>query len=259
MELKERIRELLLAGESRSEISRHLGMTRTTVARYAAQVGFPSRARRPSALDWGSIREFYERGHSIEECKRRFGFSSSTWDAAVCRGDVVPRPPSTRGRPQGETRTKIARLIDAGFRPAEIAKSLGISRPTVSYHARKLGIEPRDRSNRRYDWAEVRRAYDSGLSVRQCMAKFGFFSASWAEAVKRGAVVPRPREIPIDELLVAGRLQTSRTHLKARLLQEGLKDNRCERCGIESWRDEPLNMELHHVKWRWHRQSPDQY
>jgi hypothetical protein len=42
-------------------------------------------------LDWGSIREFYERGHSIEECKRRFGFSSSTWDAAVCRGDVVPR------------------------------------------------------------------------------------------------------------------------------------------------------------------------
>ena len=27
----------------------------------------------------------------------------------------------------------------------------------------------------------------------------------------------------------------------------GLKDNRCELCGIDSWRGEPLSLALHHV------------
>ena len=39
----------------------------------------------------------------------------------------------------------------------------------------------------------------------------------------------------------------SRHHLKWRLLREGLKENRCEECGITEWRDKPLNMALHHV------------
>ena len=30
-------------------------------------------------------------------------------------------------------------------------------------------------------------------------------------------------------------------------MQEGLKQNRCERCGITEWRGEPLSMQLHHV------------
>jgi DNA-binding CsgD family transcriptional regulator len=247
MELHERIRELLVAGESRSAIARRLGVNRGTVSRYAAQVGFPSSPRGPSILDWHVVREFYVEGHSIEECKRQFGFSSSSWDAAVCRGDVVPRKPRKKGRPQGETRSKVAELLGSGLKPAEVASRLGISRPTVSYHARKLGIEPRGNADRRYDWSAIRAAYESGLSVRQCMATFGFSYASWAEAVNRGAVLPRPREIPIDELLVAGRLQTGRSHLKSRLLQAGLKENRCERCKLTRWMGEPLNMELHHI------------
>lgn len=52
--------------------------------------------------------------------------------------------------------------------------------------------------------------------------------------------------MPIRELLVAGR-RTSRSHLKQRLFNEGLKDNRCERCGIEEWQGMPLNMHLHHI------------
>jgi predicted transcriptional regulator len=246
MELKERIRELLLAGESRSHIARRLGVTRGTVSRYAAQVGFPSHARTPSGFDWSAVREFYAQGHSIEECKRHFGFSSSTWDAAVCRADVVPRNPPTRGRPPGETREKVAQLLTAGLRPAEVARRLDLSKPTVSYHARKLGIAPDSDANRRYDWDEVRRAYDSGLSARQCMKRFGFCAATWHDAVKRGAITPRPAKLPIEQLLVVGR-STSRTHLKGRLIREGLKENRCEICGITEWCGKPLSLELHHV------------
>lgn len=245
--LEERIRKLLVAGEPRTRIARRLGVSRRTVSRHAAKVGFPSQARRPSRFDWAEVRAFYIQGHSVEECKRYFGFSSSTWEAAVCRGDVVPRDPSTRGRPRGETREKVAALFAAGMRPAEVARHLGLSKPTVSYHSRRLGIEPDSGASRRYNWEEVRCAYESGLSVRQCMKRFGFCLATWHDAVKRGVIVPRPALIPMEQLLVVGRKGTSRTHLKNRLIKEGLKKNRCEICGIAEWRGEPLSMELHHV------------
>jgi 5-methylcytosine-specific restriction endonuclease McrA len=46
-------------------------------------------------------------------------------------------------------------------------------------------------------------------------------------------------------LLVIGR-KTNRSHLKVRLLAAGLKENRCEQCGITEWRGMPLTMHLHH-------------
>jgi 5-methylcytosine-specific restriction endonuclease McrA len=107
-------------------------------------------------------------------------------------------------------------------------------------------VEADERFARRYDWAEVQRVYDTGLSVRQCAKRFGFTLASWHQAVVRGEVIARPRVMPIEELLVIGRT-TSRRHLKARLLNEGLKANRCEECGINEWRGKPLNMQLHHI------------
>ena len=247
MELEERIRELLAAGEPRTRIACRLGINRGTVSRYAAKAGFPSKARKPSNLHWPDIRRYYEAGHTIEECKSRFGFSSSSWEAAVCRGDVVPRDPPTKGKPLGETRGKVAALLASGVRPAEVARRLGVSKPTVSYHARKLGIKPDASAAKRYDWQEIRAAYESGSSVRQCMKRFGFCSATWHEAVKRGLVVPRSRLIPIEELLVVDRRATGRTHLKNRLIGEGLKENRCEICGLAEWMGKPLSLQLHHV------------
>jgi hypothetical protein len=41
--------------------------------------------------------------------------------------------------------------------------------------------------------------------------------------------------------------QNGRDHLKARLVKAGLKENRCEICGIDSWLDRPLNTQLHHL------------
>jgi Winged helix-turn-helix DNA-binding len=127
----------------------------------------------------------------------------------------------------------------------EIAARLDVSKTTVAFHMRRLDVPPDKRFARRYDWAEIQRVYDSGLSIRECAARFGFNLAAWDQGVKRGDLIARPRETP-KELLVAG-LRRGRYNLKLRLLKAGLKQNRCEECGIAEWRGEPLNIALHHV------------
>jgi Homeodomain-like domain len=195
--------------------------------------------------DWEEIREFYEVGHTRDECQATFGFTDWEWHAAVGRGDVVPR---TKGLSVAASRKRalIARLRAEGLSYRTISSRLGVSKATVAYHARRLGIPADDKSSRRYDWTEVQRAHDAGLSVRQCADRFGFCLATWTQAVARGAIVPRPHAIPIEELLVAGR-RTHRSHLKKRLLNEGLKQNECEHCGISEWLEKPLSMQFHHA------------
>jgi DNA-binding CsgD family transcriptional regulator len=162
------------------------------------------------------------------------------------RAEPTAVPPPPIAVRVSSARTRVAELLDLGVPRAEIARQLGLSKATVSYHARRLGRSVDQRCARRYDWDAVQRYYDAGHSVRQCMESFGFSSASWFDAVKRGALVPRPSAIPIGDLLAPGTYR-GRYNLKLRLLREGLKENRCERCGLTEWRGEPLTLALHHV------------
>jgi hypothetical protein len=102
----------------------------------------------------------------------------------------------------GETRAAVGVLRDLGYAYNEIAAELGVSKSTVAYHARRLGIPAVDKYARRYDWVAIQRAYDSGLSVRGCAARFGFNLATWHQAKKRGVVRARPQAMAIEELLV---------------------------------------------------------
>jgi hypothetical protein len=239
-----KIQRLLEWGVPKIEIARRLGISRETVARVGARVGFPARRRGPSVHDWEAVQRFYDAGHSAAECTRHFGFSNSTWTAAINRSEIVPRPRSAQ-LPPGERRRAVEQLLNEGLGIAGIAQRLRISKPTVCYHARKLGVPPRSEFARRFDWSEIAAVYDSGVSMRECKRRFGFSNDAWAAAVRRGDVVPRDRRIPIEQLLVRGR-RTGRGHLKGRLLAEGLKENRCERCGISAWQGEPLSLQLHH-------------
>jgi len=141
----------------------------------------------------------------------------------------------------------VAKLLATGLSFSEAATTLCLSKPTVSYHARRLGIAPVSKFSRRYDWSEVQRYHEAGNSMRECQRRFGFSSKTWADAAARGAIRPRPAAAPIELYLVSGRKSTCRTHLKRRLLNEGLKRNRCELCGITEWLGQPLSMALHHV------------
>ncbi len=144
------------------------------------------------------------------------------------------------------TREHVRQLWAAGMTLTEISHELGRAKSTIAYHLRGLGVEGDDRFSRRYDWSQVQAFYDSGHSLTECQLRFGFSICSWAEAAKRGDVEPRARAAPLRNYLVSGR-RVSRTHLKGRLLKEGLKRSVCERCGLSEWRGRPLSIALHHV------------
>jgi regulatory LuxR family protein len=137
-------------------------------------------------------------------------------------------------------------MVAAGMSSSEIARDLGITKGTVTYHRRRLHLPISEEFGYRYDWDAIRIAYESGLSMRECCRRFGCSRGAWQSAVKRGAIVQRESLIPIEDLLVRGR-KTARGHLKRRLVDAGLKENRCEECGITEWQGKPLAMQLHHV------------
>jgi 5-methylcytosine-specific restriction endonuclease McrA len=56
----------------------------------------------------------------------------------------------------------------------------------------------------------------------------------------------RPAAAPLTEWLARGR-RVTRAHLKRRLLAAGLKENRCERCGVAESRGAPLALALHRI------------
>lgn len=202
--------------------------------------------RGPGGQDWTTIARCYDNGRTMRDCQAKFGFSNGAWHRAVQLDLIRPRPKSHRINPS-KRRTLVRECLARGMSYSQIARELGMSKATVAYHARRLGIPARDDCARRYDWDEVQRAYDSGLSVRECCDKFGFAKATWSKAAQRGDVKARPKAMPIEALLVAGRKQTNRSHLKRRLLGADLKKDQCEDCGLTEWRGRPLNVELHHI------------
>jgi hypothetical protein len=143
------------------------------------------------------------------------------------------------------TRDEVASLVARGLSQAAIGERLGVSKSTVSYHARRLHVPSRPACGRRYDWPAVQRYYDAGHSVRECQANFGFAREAWASAVRRGAVVPRPQATPLDALL-ADNTRRNRWNVKRRLVAAGLKRYACEECGLRDWRGRPIALELHH-------------
>src|SRR2546422_7714578 len=100
-------------------------------------------------------------------------------------------------------RTRIAALLAEGKTGREIARLLGIAPSTVSYHKRRLHLPMNPKCARRHVWTAIQRFYDEGHSVRECQQVFDFSGKTWYDAVKRGAVIPRPAALPLADLLVA--------------------------------------------------------
>jgi len=205
------------------------------------------------AMTRALIADLYNAGLTIPTIARQLDLVPTTVSYHVERLGAAGNPRQTLADAQPDgvasrvpTRRQVASLLAEGVSRAEIARRLGISKPTVSYHARRLGETIHERCARRYDWDAVQLYYDAGHSVCECIGSFGFSAASWFDAVNRGAIVARPSATPIAELLRADTYR-GRHNLKARLIREGLKRGLCERCGLVDWLGEPITLALHHV------------
>lgn len=52
--------------------------------------------------------------------------------------------------------------------------------------------------------------------------------------------------IPLEKVLIKDS-EYNRTKLKERLVKEGLKEYKCECCGITEWNNKPIALQLHHI------------
>lgn len=198
-----------------------------------------------------TIAELLARGLSQKAIARRLGVAESTVGYHVRRlreplEAPVTIPVAEPARSQVRTREEVAALLAEGVGKLEIARRLGVSKGTVSYHAKRLGLPVDERGARRYDWPTVQRFYDTGRTVSECVEAFGFSRETWHAAKHRGDIVTRSRTVPLSEILVAGR-DHNRVELRRRLVAAGLKEDRCEGCGREEWLGAAIPVQLHHV------------
>jgi 5-methylcytosine-specific restriction endonuclease McrA len=138
----------------------------------------------------------------------------------------------------------IVRMLREGHTYNRIAEELNCSKATVAYHAQKIGVAPGFKA---HPWAEIQEHYDAGNSVRACLTKFGVSRSAWYVAKEAGKLVTsRNIKLPLATLMEPER-RTCRTHLKDRLLQEGILQAQCSRCRLIDWLGSPISLHLHHV------------
>lgn len=55
-------------------------------------------------------------------------------------------------------------------------------------------------------------------------------------------------KIPIEDIIEKSLHPHYQSYkLKKRLIEEGIKENKCEECGLKTWLGNPLPLELHHI------------
>ena len=145
------------------------------------------------------------------------------------------------------TREKVQELMQAGERAAEIARTLGVSKATVSYHVNLLGLGSGPRT--KHDWSAIREHYEAGNSAASTIRHFGLSTAVWYFSVDKGRITLRDRLVPLESLLVVGGARSCRGTLKRRLLEEGLLEYRCaaDECSLTEWLGRPIALQLDHI------------
>ncbi|MDP8228083.1 MAG: HNH endonuclease, partial [Candidatus Electryoneaceae bacterium] len=69
-----------------------------------------------------------------------------------------------------------------------------------------------------------------------------FLGRGW----KKGDATPVVPARPLEAVLVKGSFYQS-YKLKRRLVREGIKEERCENCGLSVWQNQQIPLELHHI------------
>ena len=68
--------------------------------------------------------------------------------------------------------------------------------------------------------------------------------SAWNQGAKYKQINPAQN---LSKILVQNSTWTNTYHLKNRLFKEGIKEQKCECCGLTEWQGMPIALELHHV------------
>lgn len=146
-------------------------------------------------------------------------------------------------------RSTILTLRRAGKPCSEIAKIMNkrvhAIQQFVYRHGLSFKIASQHPSGKRYNWAAIQRFYDSGNDRYACLVKFGISPQAWDAAGKHKRLKLRTA-VPRKDALVKGR-RISSSMLRQHLLKLGFLTGKCKLCGISSWMEKPLTLQLDHV------------
>ena len=101
---------------------------------------------------------------------------------------------------------------------------------------------------------EIKLAYEKYDTLHQASAELKMTTVSlWRRAKKIGlawkdkSFKPEKTKIPTDEIIEGKHPYYQTLKLKKRLIKEGLKENKCDICGITKWNNKELSMQLDHI------------
>ncbi len=72
------------------------------------------------------------------------------------------------------------------------------------------------------------------------------FSHFTGQAHLKGKKHKWTKKIPLEEILIKNSSYQSRKNLKKRLIQAKILEYKCYECGLETWRDKPISLQLEH-------------
>lgn len=183
-------------------------------------------------------------------------------------------------RPRSWTDEQFAAAVAASRTLSEVHRRLGL-RPgkydVMRAHIVRLGLDashiPRGaagdtRRARRWTDADLAAAVAAGRSVHDVLRRLGYTPNGGmfrnivahigrlgldtshfggGQAWARGRRFPGRSSRPLTELLVRGSTLGSSSQLRKRLIAAGLKQERCEECGLTEWRGRPVPLALDHI------------
>jgi Helix-turn-helix domain/HNH endonuclease len=132
MTTRERVHDLLEQGKTCAEIARLLGLPKSTVSYHKRRLGLPMRTDCNRRYDWSQIQAHYDAGHSVRECRARFGFARPL-DQLLIKG------------PRNRMHIKL-RLIGAGLMENR-CEECGIA----EWRDRPLSLELHHRNGEKHD------------------------------------------------------------------------------------------------------------
>jgi hypothetical protein len=151
---------------------------------------------------------------SIQDHIRRLQLDTAHWDRPVPDRHVPRQRTFEWSDDQVRDACRGARSVRQVMARLGLDPDRKLGRRAVERHMRQIGLEPRSLAGQ-----------------------------GWG----RGTVQPARYREPLSAILVEGRAVSSTASLEKRLVEVGLLAWRCALCGLDSWRERPLALQLDHI------------